>query len=323
MVAYGLIGGGDVWAQGKDAGAPPTGGDASAVAPPVSEARKLYDEGDAFAQKDNWEEARSKFQKAHELEPSEPKYMAALIKAEMATGRNREAANHLVILLRPAAPLPKSVEQKAQEMLASLRKEKLGVAKITVNIDGAEVFVDDVALGTSPVGGDVFVDAGPRTFRAKKSGYVTAEVPMNVAAGSEPKVALELKKAKEPVGPKDEGDPNKTLIYVGAGVAGALAVVGVGTAIGAADAESKSHDDWTAGNCNVTRAPSCYSNFDEQENKRFQLGNTSFWMFMSAVAVGGGTAVYALLPRKSKDEASAGSVWVAPTLGGAVVSGTF
>lgn len=328
VVACGLIAcAGDARAQGPSPAQPaPTSPGSAHGDQATQKAEKHYEAGIGFVQGDKWAEAREEFRQAYEAS-AQPKYLAALIKAEIATGRDADATTHLVALLRWKSQLDANTLAQAEEKLAELQK-KVGRATITVNVPGAEVLIDGVVVGTSPMQGEVFVGSGQRTFQARKAGFVMAEQSLNVAAGSAPSVALELTKAEArgPVGPVDSGNtegggPNKGVVYAGIAVTGALVAAGVGTAIGAAVAARNSEKDWTDAGCTEMPIDDCYLNFDEQENTRFLLGNTAVYMFIGAAVVGGGTLVYALTAKKKPSQTQA--VYVAPTVGGIMLRGTF
>lgn len=317
-----FVGGGDVWAQGpgepQPAASPPASAQADAA---TQKAEKHYEAGIAFVKIDKWAEAREEFRQAYEAS-AQPKYLAALIKAEIATGQDANAVTHLTELLRRKAELDANTAGEAEKKLAELRA-KVGEATITVNVEGAEVLVDGVVIGRSPLSGTVLVNAGRRVFQARRAGFVTGEQAVDVAPGSAPRVALGLMKDTGP-GNEDGGGANKAIVYAGIGVASALAVVGIGTAIGAAVAEKKSYDDWDQANCTATPTASCYNNFNEQENKRFLLANTAFYTFVGATVVGAGTLVYALMAKKpEKPSPHKQAVCVEPTVGGIVVRGRF
>ncbi|MDC0740701.1 PEGA domain-containing protein [Polyangium mundeleinium] len=329
LVAYVVsASGGEVWAQGN--AVPPTAGSAQPAttptarapeAPATPEADKHFEKGRALVDNDKWADAYGEFRAAYEVSP-EPKYLAALIRAEIVTGRKPDAATHLVLLLRQRHQLNGPTVTQAEQTLAELR-ERLGVVRIAVNVEGAEVLVDGKVVGRSPMEGECFVAAGSHTFEARKAGLVLAQGPRAVEVKGGTTLPVEMTLVAKKDEPGKVGGPNKALVYAGIGLAGALAVVGVGTAIGAAVAEQKSLDDWNADNCTAAPKDACYSNFDEQENKRFLLGNTAVWTFIGAGAVGVGTLVYALIAKKPAENSPKPTVTVAPAVGGVVVLGTF
>ena len=77
---------------------------------------------------------------------------------------------------------------------ADLKRLESRVARveISVNVEGADVTVDDVSVGKSPLPQAVLVGAGRRKIAATKAGLSTATRVVDVAGGDKPKVSLEL-----------------------------------------------------------------------------------------------------------------------------------
>ncbi len=316
--------GGEAWAQGKGPAKPPVAPAASApVDPAVQEADKRFDAGVELVQKDKWAAAYEEFRAAYAAS-AQPKYLAALIKAEIATGREAEAAEHLTLLLRQKDQLSGPTVAQAEAKLTEL-KAKLGVATITVNVEGAEVLVAGKVVGTSPVRDEIFLAPGRHTFEARKAGLVLAPGAgaMDVTAGSRPAVGLRLEVGKGTDPGSKVGGPNKTLIYVGIGVAGALAVVGVGTAIGAGVKSSASQDELDNFNgrdgCNANQG--CTDRYNDLQRQWATLSNVSLYSFIGAAVIGGGTAAYALLGGSKRDTKI--SVMATPQGGGFAMSTTW
>ncbi|NUQ76065.1 MAG: hypothetical protein HUU21_21200 [Polyangiaceae bacterium] len=194
---------------------------------------------------------------------------------------------------------------------------------VTATVDGFPVPAESLAapLQFNPGKREVVVTApGYRTART------TVELVEGVVQPVEVPIALEREAISTASHQNDDSKPvrNDAIVYAGIGVSGALAVVGVATAIGAAMAEQKSYDDWEQANCTAMPTPSCYNNFNEQENKRFLLANTAIWSFIGATVVGTGTLVYALVVKKpEKPSPQRQAVYVEPAVGGILVRGTF
>jgi hypothetical protein len=325
--AWGVVGcwlivcDGNAWAQAKPAPVP----QASAQAAPAGgQAEKHYEAGLAFVKGDKWAEALGEFRQAYEAS-AQLKYLAALIKAEIATGQKAKAATHLVAMLRRRSELDPATLAQAEEKLAELRKQ-IGAATITVNAEAAEVVVDGVVVGTSPVADEVFVEPGRRTFQARKAGFATAEESVDVAAGSKPAVRLGLKKADAtglgPVGPgKDEGEgSSKTWLYTGIAATGVLAAVGLGTAIGAGALYGPAKDKLN-GQCESES--SCKEEFESLTSTQQVLAYTSLFTFIGAGIVGGATVACWKSGKKSDDaeKGPRGAFVVMPGGGGVFVTG--
>ncbi len=77
---------------------------------------------------------------------------------------------------------------------ADLKRLESRVARleIAVNVEGADVTVDDLSVGKSPLASPVLVSAGRRRVAATKAGLSSASRTIDVAGGDKPKVTLEL-----------------------------------------------------------------------------------------------------------------------------------
>jgi len=77
---------------------------------------------------------------------------------------------------------------------ADLKRLESRVARveIAVNVEGADVTVDDVSVGKSPLASPILVSAGRRRIAATKAGLTSASRVIDVAGGDKPKLTLEL-----------------------------------------------------------------------------------------------------------------------------------
>jgi hypothetical protein len=302
---------------------------AGPTADPEKEAAKKYDEGVKHLKASQWEKAREALAAAYQLKAT-PDTAHGLARAEMQLGKPRDAAEHVSFYLREAKDA-KPADRQAAEKLFTEAKAKVGTLNVTADMAAAEVLVDGKSVGKTPLTGPIFVEPGAHTLEARKEGVAPVKQPVEVIAGGEGAVNLVLTppppppKAAPPPPPPDvaKAGPaprNKTIIYAGIGTAGALGLVGIGTAIGAAVVGSNSYSTWEENRC--TRAdPKCGSDFDSAQRTKAALGNTAFWTLLGGVAVGAGTAVYALTGPKSNAPRTA--FVVAPGGGAVVVTGSF
>jgi hypothetical protein len=136
------------------------------------------------------------------------------------------AAEHLAFALRNKDD---PAQRKALEATFLNVRARVGSVKVTITVDGADVFVEDRLAGQSPLPAEVFVAPGqPRIF-AKKPGYGEKEGTVTVKAGGTATLTIDL--AGEGVvaqSHRTTGTRNPTPGYVLAG----FGVVGIG--IGAA-----------------------------------------------------------------------------------------
>jgi hypothetical protein len=99
------------------------------------------------------------------------------------------AAEHLAFALR----VKEDPEQrKALEASFLNVRARVGAVKVTVNVDGADVFVGERFAGTAPLPGEVYVAPGRARISAKKTGYGEVEGRVDVAAQGTATLALDL-----------------------------------------------------------------------------------------------------------------------------------
>jgi hypothetical protein len=85
-------------------------------------------------------------------------------------------------------------DKKEAEDLIAMIEPFTTRATFHVNEAGAEIFVDDELVGTSPLAGPVVLDIGERRVRVTKSGFTSFEKSVLVAGGPELKIDVALAK---------------------------------------------------------------------------------------------------------------------------------
>ncbi len=293
-------------------------------------AKVLYEEGLDATRTEQWAKARKALATAFQLK-RDYEIAGLLGWAEWMSGAPRDAAEHLAFFLREAKEIRPKERQEAETMLAHA-KSKIGTVTIRVDAAGAELFLDGKRLGASPLATPLFVEPGNRKVEARKAGFRPVTLWVDVEPGSNPIVAIGLAKAKTPKPPdmpipnkdKSESSARNTLIYAGLGVGAALAAVGIGTAIGTAVTAAERDDTWYENQCTSSN-PSCLSDFDAMEKKRFYLANTAFWCFVGAAAVGSATGIFTLVTANHFKSARAPQTNVTLSVrgGGLALQGTF
>jgi hypothetical protein len=302
-------------AAGDEPGAPAPAQDPAQAAPAAdakpaaatSEERAalLYEEGNKFYDEGKYKEAEAKYQAAWDMARSFD-IAGNLGNVEMMIGQPREAAEHLAYALK-IFPLGGAPEKRKflQGRLADAKKQ-IGTLRISVNMAGAEVFVDEKSIGKSPIETDVFVDPGDRIVVARY-GEKTTEQTVVVAKGSAADVPLTI-----------ETGPNMGIVLGGA----AVGVAGIGAGVVFAILSNGKAGDAEA----ATRGS------DERNSLRDDqtlFGNISFWSFVGGGAVLAGTAIYALTAGGVSGEAAAppSGLRAAPIVtakgGGLMIGGTW
>lgn len=288
-------------------------GDTSVDSARSKEATARFREGTKAADAGLWEKARLAFASAWELK-QHWQIAAHLGRAELQTGHNREAAEHLTYFLREATGVPEADLKKSRAMLDQALS-KVASVTVRVNVEGAEVFVDGRSAGRSPISGVIYVDPGRRTFEAKREGYAPATATEEMKAGSKPTVELSLEKSSSIArgapdrpgvggtetsihGAKDTHWPDKWT-YIGGVSAGALLISGISFAI-ASQVTSDSRDNY-AGKAPLEDETTYY----RLETYRRAFGGISFYSFIGAGVIGGATLVYTFAGGRDKSSGQA------------------
>lgn len=202
--------------------------------------KQHYAAGRAAADAKQWPKAAEEFGKAYALKPL-PQLAGNLGEAELRIGRFRDAAEHIDRFLREdKGALPE--DKKAGEGWLTEAKKKIVTLKIAVDEAGAEVLIDDKAIGTSPLPPEVYVDPGKHTVVARK-GTARAEATDTYEAGwtrvmklviQEPGAVSTATATGSTTGPVATTSPPSTFPARTVVLAGGAAVTLVGLAIGIA-----------------------------------------------------------------------------------------
>ncbi|MCC6556134.1 MAG: hypothetical protein IT372_24505 [Polyangiaceae bacterium] len=303
MTASGIVHAGEPAAQPgeQQAAAPaespgPTSRDAPAAkqttnasASAAERAAQLYAEGNAFYDQGKYREAEARYQAAWDLQQSFD-VAGNLGNVEMLVGQPRDAAEHLSHAMK-IAPLGSGSAEKRkflQGRLAEARKQ-VGALQISVNLQGADVFVDGKPVGKSPLETEVFVDPGERVIEARHGGE-TAKQTVLVAKGSSQPVPLTI-----------ETGPDMTIVIAG----GAVGVAGLASGLvftilsnGKASDANALHDELErtggAGACNSPANQAKCADLSSLREDEALFGNVAVWSFIGGGVALAGTAVYML-----------------------------
>lgn len=335
---------------------PPMEADGS---PAISDrARALYQEGIKAADAKNWAGAHAAFLEAYK-QSDHYQIAANLGSMEIKLGRYRDAAEHLAVYLRKA-PSDKVKDRMRALAFFEEAKKKVGTVQVRVNVNGAEILVDDKVVSLSPPVDDLFVEPGPRFIKARMAGHKSNETTIEAGPGTTHQVSLTLekmaaeappppppvKKEPPPKPPEPEAfKPRKEIIIAGISVgavgllAGTIGAI-VSSGYGSSAEERRDVLLKRPGGVNACLDPANASEcatLNDLWSGRDTWGNVSMWSFLIGGVAGAGTAVYALvLPRVMKGSAPSPSATepepkpravlvpaVTPSGGGVFVTGAF
>jgi len=150
-------------------GAPPAGDAVTEIA------RQRYQEGVKDFDAAKWEEARGAFLQAYALKRS-PAILLNLGLSELRAGKYYEdAGNHLQQFLREVPNASADQRTTAEKGVAEVKKRS-GLLVVVVDANGADISLDGVTVGRSPLLDPVFVKPGKHTVFAAYQGKSSATV---------------------------------------------------------------------------------------------------------------------------------------------------
>lgn len=214
------------------------------------------------------------------------------------------------------------------EVEAEYDRLKVYVAQLTVtaNLDGAEIFVDDIPAGKTPLEKPIRINAGTRRKITATHENAVPNTKYIRAAGLEKvSVAFDLRENKavvtnqptaapaKTVAPPVEDKPSRftTLSWVGLGAAGALAIGGTITGIAALGASSDVKNGTFAG-------PTAPDDLQGSRSSARALSLTTDILLVAAAATAGVT-LYFTLTRDPKPKAARTVGFRVAGAGGALV----
>jgi len=170
------------------------GGGAAVVQPSaenVAEARKRYQLGLQLYEDGNYEAARIEFERAYALAPSfKILYNVGLVYRQL---------NNYVDALKSferylsegKGEVPADRRAEVEKEVVELRR-RIASVRVTANVDGAEIAIDDIAVGKAPLSEAVLINPGVRKITATFKGRIPATKSITVGSGEGLDVRLEL-----------------------------------------------------------------------------------------------------------------------------------
>jgi hypothetical protein len=241
------------------------------------------------------------------------------LEADMNKPRN--AAEYLAYALRefPAGGKP-ALRDALIKRLGEVTK-LVGVLRLTSSKPGAEMFVDGVSLGVSPLADEVYLEPGTHIIEARLDGFMPAQMTVTAVKG---------KTDQQELTPLPPPGANKTVLIAG-GVLAGVGVLAGGALLGISTTKKGSAADVAAasamGGCPAggsgATAGAC-KNVADALSSRKTLANVGLWTLVGGGVVGVGTLIYGLA---GGSKAPRTGVRVLPVVtgdgGGLVVGGSF
>ena len=205
-------------------------GPAAASGSAADEASKHFRSGVTFYKSKDFAAAMVEFKRAYELVPN----YTVLYNVGQTARELRDYALALTsyerYLREGDTKIPAARRKEVATSIEELRG-KVGKIKVVTNVSGAEITVDDVTVGASPLPESLVVNIGRRKVSATLSGYVPVQRVLEVAGQEETTATLELTKIEpakvptsEPVNPPPPPPVLKTptVVWVMLSATGAL-----------------------------------------------------------------------------------------------------
>jgi hypothetical protein len=157
-------------------------------------ARAEYEAGRILYADKDFGNAIVKFEKAHELS-NDPRLLWNIAVCQKNLRRYGKMLRTIKRYRQEAAAML-SDDEKAQSVeIIKTVETFVSALKLRVSEAGAEVFVDDEKLATSPVAEPIMVDVGNRRIRITKPGFREVTITRQIVGGGE--VTLEVAMEKE------------------------------------------------------------------------------------------------------------------------------
>lgn len=297
--------------------------DAAEAAARFQRAVDMYREG-------GYEGALAEFRKAYQISPSY-RVLYNIAQAQYALHDFVGAYKSLIQYLNEGgADIPTDRHMQVDEMFAKLG-ERIGRVQVTTNVSGADIRIDDVSVGTSPLPEPIPVNVGTRKVSAFKAGSPEMFRVVTVAGKENLKIELHIDEPTKPtaspggrrstpvtVTAEARGEPSRIPLILSASVAATCAVATGVFGYLALDAQKKFKDQ-------VNRFPNSRTEIEDARTQSKRYGYLTDG-FAAATVVSGGIALYLALTHpwsKAKNTKRAREIVFAPTLGGMAVQGAF
>lgn len=269
-------------------------------------ARQTFREGiDAFDRRD-FEAARVAFLQTFALKPNLPVVSRNLGLAEIYSGYYLEGARRLTRVLHTTSD---GNVQDRTRMLESLKKAEAHLERLTleVNVEGAQIAVEETELGASPLPFAWYVAPGSYDVRVEKAGYAAFSVTNIARAGRAQHLRVVLEPMADVQSQSDlsmsplmddsaHGPEPWILVAGGLGVAAGLAS---GITLSVLASDSADEVDQLGSSLNGFSCPSpnltACADLDAAAERHDTEGRWAAVSFVTAGVIGTATLLYALL----------------------------
>lgn len=162
-----------------------------------AEARRLFEEGVAALDREDYATALVAFQRARELS-SRPILLYNIGMCQRALLRFPEAiASFRQFLIEAGRDATDDQRRQVVDLIAEMERS-LSEVWVQANVDGAALFLDGRQVGSTPLVQPLRVGAGAHVIEARRPGYRDTRVAFDVMAGEDTQVQLALEALPTP-----------------------------------------------------------------------------------------------------------------------------
>jgi len=262
----------------------------------AQEARSRYERGMQLYNEGASEGALVEFERAYHLAPSyKLLYNIALIRLQL--NDYAQALKAFQEYLAEGGTEIASVRRSEVERHVAALRGKVGLVELTSSARGADVLVDDVAVGRIPLAEVLVLNPGRRRITIARGGLNSSKV-VTIAGQDFLKVELSLDASKpQPTAAVSAAAaPSRLPAYLSWSVTAALAAATTVVGILAVDAMFDLDDE-------RGRVPTSRARLDEADSKMMRLALTTD-ILAGATAIAGATALYFTLSKSSAETSS-------------------
>jgi tetratricopeptide (TPR) repeat protein len=218
------------WAQG-----PSTPADSQPNEEALAEAARRYDLGLKLYAEGEFRLAVIEFERTYQI-TNDYRVLYNIGQVRIQLGNYAKAIGFLNEYLKLGGDKISEDRKKAVEADLEMLASRTGKVKIAANVAGADILVDDLVVGQSPMTDEVLLDAGEHKITARKAGYDARAQQLTLAGADSTQISIKLEKLPEGgqkvIVVKQESDPTWMIaawtatgvLAVGAGVTGGLGI---------------------------------------------------------------------------------------------------
>jgi hypothetical protein len=280
--------------------------------PAALEAADHFERGVKLYEEQDWRAALIEFERAYSVkERYEVLYNAAQCHYQLQNYAGALTAFEKY-LAKGGTQIPPAQRERVQTTIDDLRGRVARLVVVT-DVSEAEVTVDDLAVGTTPLSSPIVVSEGRRKIAAKKAGYSSALRYVDVAG----KDAIEVKLLLAPVALPETSHAAIRRPEGGRSIAPAIAAlslaavgIGVGTAFGITAVGNKNNLDLV---CTGRACPPAAESQISTLRRNAVVSTVGF--SVGVFGVGAGIAYLLLVPSRATAGSAAESARVHPFVG--------